>query len=109
MIDRATRAFLDQFFQRTIIQERARLIGLAILQTHVHLLVRTPPRFDLPHLVQLLRGESSYAASRHHGNVLGLRWNKAHAVTTVSPIALPVATAYLAKQNRRHPTEVVTG
>jgi len=109
MVDRATRDFLDEFFRRTIIQERVQLIALAILQSHVHLLVRTPARFDIPHLVQLLKGGSSYAASRHPGNKLGLRWNKAYSVTTISPMALPAALRYLEEQDKRHPGEIVTG
>src|SRR5918996_980089 len=71
MIDQAARDFLVDFFRRTIIRERVELIHLAILKTHVHLLIRTAPRFDLPQLLQLLKGGSSYAASRAPGNILG--------------------------------------
>jgi REP element-mobilizing transposase RayT len=107
MIDAATRDFLTDFFRRTIIRERAELIQIAILKTHVHLLIRTPPRFDLPHLLQLLKGGSSYAASRARGNILGLRWNKAYSVTTVSPRALARAVEYLNSQDARHPDEAI--
>jgi REP element-mobilizing transposase RayT len=64
---------------------RAEIVVLAILRTHVHLLVRTAPRFDLPRLVQFLKGGSSYAASRLPGNILGLRWSREYSATTVSP------------------------
>lgn len=107
MVDPPTREFLEQFFRRTLIQERIQLVALAILQTHVHLLVRLPPSFDLPRLVQLLKGGSSYAASCHPGNILGLRWNKSYSVTTVSPMALPAAIDYLVQQEKRHPDQVV--
>src|SRR6266704_1153201 len=56
-IDVSTRAFLDEFIRRIAIQERVTIVSLGFLQTHVHLLVRTAPRYDLPRLVQLLKGE----------------------------------------------------
>src|SRR6266480_7708248 len=54
MIDRATRDFLGDYFRRTAIHEHADVVVLAILRTHVHLLVRTAPRIDIPRLVQFL-------------------------------------------------------
>ena len=81
--------------------------ALGFLQTHVHLLVRTEPRYDLPRLVQLMKGGSSYAASRQHGNVLGLRWNREYSATSVSPMLLPQAIAYVEGQDSRHPGEAV--
>ena len=85
MIDRPTRAFLDEYFRKIASRERTALITLGFLRTHVHLLIRTGPRFDLSRLVQLLKGGSSYAASRQPDNVLGLRWNREYSVTSVSP------------------------
>src|SRR5438046_10734888 len=62
MIDRATRDFLGDYFRRTAIRERADIVVLAILRTHVHLLVRTAPRIDIPRLVQAVQGRTTYAA-----------------------------------------------
>jgi putative transposase len=107
MIDAATRAFLDEFIRRTAIRERVEVIELAILATHVHIVVRTAPRVDLSRLVQMMKGGSSYAASRVPGNRLGLRWTREYFVTTVSPRVLPEAVEYLRKQNERHSMEVV--
>src|SRR5690349_22221781 len=81
--------------------------ALGFLQTHVHLLVRTEPRYDLPRLVQLMKGGSSYAASRQPGNVLGLRWNRKYSATSVSPMLLPQAIAYVEGQDSRHPGEAI--
>ena len=83
------------------------IVALGFLQTHVHLVVRTTPRYDLPRLVQLLKGGSSYAASRQPGNRLGLRWNREYSVTSVSPGLLPQAVAYVEGQNERHPEEAI--
>ena len=107
MIDTPTRGFLEQFFRRVTITEKVQLVALAILRTHVHLLVRTPARFDLPHLVQVLKGGSSYEASRSPGNRLGLRWSREYSVDSVSPRALPAAIVYLRSQDLHHPGETI--
>jgi|SRR5690242_14511946 len=109
MIDAPTRAFLDEFFRRIAIQERVTIVSLGFLSTHAHLLVRTTPRYDLPRLVQLLKGGSSYAASRQPGNVLGLRWNREYSATSVSPKLLRQTAAYIEGQSRRHPGEAIPG
>jgi len=82
-------------------------VSLGFLRTHAHLLIRTGPRYDLPRLVQLLKGGSSYAASRQPGNVLGLRWNREYSVTSVSPKLVPRAVAYIEGQDDRHPSEAI--
>jgi len=107
MIDAATRAFLDEYFRKIAIQERATLVSVGFLRTHVHVLIRTGPRYDVPRLVQLLKGGSSYAASRQPDNVLGLRWNREYSVTSVSPRLLKAALDYIRGQDGRHPTEAV--
>lgn len=108
MIDGPTRDFLDGFFRRTIIKEGATLVALAFLRSHVHVLLRCGSRIDLGHLVQLLKGGSSYAASRQPDNTLGLRWNRQYSVTTVSPKLLQTAIDYIEAQNSRHPDEKIT-
>jgi putative transposase len=108
MIDRQTRTFLDEYVRRVAIQERVEILAATFLQTHVHLLIRVGPRYDVSHLVQLLKGGSSYAATRQPGNVLGLRWNREYSVTSVSPGLLRKAVLYLQGQDRRHPAEAIT-
>jgi len=107
MIDGPTRQFLDGFFRRTAIQERVRVVALAFLRSHIHLLVQSGPRVDLSRLVQLMKGGSSYAASRQPDNRLGLRWNREYSVTSVSPKLLQNAIDYIEGQNRRHPAEKI--
>jgi REP element-mobilizing transposase RayT len=106
MIDGHTCQFLSEYFRRIAAQERVQIVAVAFLRTHVHLLVRTGPSVALSRFVQLLKGGSSYAASRQPGNVLGLRWNREYSVTSVSPRALQQAIDYVENQARRHPREV---
>jgi REP element-mobilizing transposase RayT len=107
MIDATTRSFLDQYFRRIAVRERVTVVSLSFLRTHVHLLLSVGPRLDLSRLVQLLKGGSSYAASRQPGNILGLRWNKEYSVTSVSPRLLARAVQYIERQNERHPLEAI--
>src|SRR5438552_18368880 len=107
MIDPPTRDFLDAYFRRTAAREHADVVALAILRTHVHMLLRTVPRIDLPRLVQFLKGGSSYAASRLPGHILGLRWSREYSATTVSPKQLAGAIRYIEEQASHHPGEGV--
>ena len=107
MIDSATCAFLNEFLRRTAIRERVEVIELAILATHIHLIIRTTPRIDLSRLVQMMKGGSSYAANNVPRNKLGLRWTREYFVATISPRILPETVQYLRSQNQLHPMEVV--
>ncbi|PYO15338.1 MAG: IS200/IS605 family transposase [Gemmatimonadetes bacterium] len=107
MIDPPTSVFLSQYFRRTAAREHADIVALAILRTHVHMLLRTTPRIDLPRLVQVFKGGSGYAASRLPGNVLGLRWALEYSATTVGPKQLADVIRYIEGRAMRHPGEAV--
>ena len=109
MINAATSTFLEEFFKKTAARQDVEIVDLAILKTHVHMIVRTPPRIDLPRLVQFFKGGSSYAASRHPGNALGLRWAPEYSATTVGPGQLDAVHIYLQKQSAHHPGEGIEG
>lgn len=89
MIDGVTRDFLSDFLRRSAIRERAEVVAIAILQTHVHVLVRSGPKIDLSRLVQLMKGGSSHAGSRLPGNRLGLRWAREYSATAKAPCQCP--------------------
>jgi len=107
MINAPTREFLEEFFKKTAARQDVQIVDLKILKTHVHMVVRTPPRIDLPRLVQFFKGGSSYAASRHAGNVLGLRWAPEYSATSVGPRQLERVRQYLRDQSDHHPGEAI--
>jgi putative transposase len=72
---------------------------------HVHLLLRIPPRVDLPRIVQRLKGASARLGNRESS--VGLRWQKGYLIKTVSPSGLPRVIAYVTNQARRHGEVVV--
>jgi len=93
MIDATTRSFLEEFFRKTASRHDVVIVELAMLKTHVHMVVRTPPRIDLPRLVQFFKGGSSFAASRQPDNVLGRQ--------------LEIVRQYLRNQPNHHPGEAI--
>src|SRR5436190_21677853 len=67
MIDAATKPSLDQFIRKAATQEGVDVVALGIVQTHVHMIVRTGPRIEFARLLQMIKGGSSYAMSRLPG------------------------------------------
>ncbi len=107
MINEPTKSFLDDYFKKTAARQDVQIVDVEILPTHVHMVVRTPPRIDLPRLVQFFKGGSSHAASRLPGNVLGLRWAPEYSATSVGPRQLDTVRQYLRGQANHHPGEAV--
>ena len=107
MIDAATRTFLEAFFKKTAAKQDVEIVDVAMLKTHVHMIIRTPPRIDLPRLVQFFKGGSSFAASRQPDNVLGLRWAAEYSSTSVGPRQLDAVRQYLRNQPQHHPDEAI--
>ena len=107
MINAPTREFLEEFFKKTASRQDVEIVELAMLKTHVHMVIRTPPRIDLPRLVQFFKGGSSFAASRQPGNVLGLRWAPEYSSTSVGPKQLEIVRQYLRDQPNHHPDEAI--
>jgi REP element-mobilizing transposase RayT len=109
LIDADGAAFLRQFLPKAARRYRAQVLAMGIVRDHVHLLLFLDALVDIPTLVQRLKGASARIANRDR--VMGavrLRWAKGYDLRSVSPRAVPAATAYLASQNRRHPAQAIT-
>lgn len=109
MINPPTRDLLLEALRRTAVAERAEILSLAILKTHVHLLVRLPARFDLPHFLQAMKGGSSYVVNRDPSIKIGLRWAPEYSATSVSPRSIARVTKYIETQVEHHPGEGIPG
>src|SRR5881397_2443704 len=107
MINEPTKTFLDDYFKKTAARQDVQIVDVEILRTHVHMVIRTPPRIDLPRLVQFFKGGSSFAASRQPDNVLGLRWAPEYSSTSVGPRQLDTVRQYLQNQPNHHPDEAI--
>jgi REP element-mobilizing transposase RayT len=91
-------------------QERAHILEIGIVTTHLHLLVRIHPSTSLPRLLQRMKGGTAKAVN-WHASVSGpaLRWAKGYSATTVSPRHIEAAASYIRHQHTHHPTEAIPG
>jgi len=109
-IDARTARFLEDFLESVLVQERAQLLAIGMVQTHVHVLIRAHPSTILPRLLQRAKGGSAMAAKRVGlGGSEGLRWAKGYSAQSVSWRALDVVREYVLNQERRHPHEAIDG
>ena len=98
--------FLRRFLLAEAKRHGARVIELGIVRDHVHVVLELPPAFDVPRLVQGLKGASARIANRD--GVAGhesLQWAQGYDLRSVGLRQLPAVVAYVRQQSRRHPRE----
>jgi len=109
LIDSETADWLKTFLSTTCIQERARLLELGMVQTHVHAIARLHPSTQIPKLLQRLKGGSSNAAGKLGLPKSGksLKWDRGYNIESVSPRNLHIARMYVRNQPSHHPDEAI--
>ncbi len=83
------------------------MIALGIVSDHVHMLVELPAVFDLPRMVQGLKGGSSRLVAQELPDERGVCWATGYAAKSVSPGSLKRVTNYLRAQKGRHPDAAI--
>ena len=102
--------FLWRFLRDIARQERAVVLSLGIVRTHVHLLVRLHPTTRIPRLMQRLKGGSAVIATRErHAHPDPLRWSKGYGIVSVSLGAVERVRSYVRSQHLRHPNQAIPG
>jgi len=111
LIDAGLARFLCGFLRAVATQENARILEIGMVQTHVHLVVRTHPTTDLVRLMQRLKGGSAAIAGKERHSTDGnrLRWAKGYSIHSVSPRGVAAARHYLRDQPKHHPDQVIAG
>ena len=111
LIDAGLARFLCAFLRGVAHQERARILEIGIVQTHLHLLLRVHPTTNLSRLLQRLKGGSAAIAGKEQHSTEGhrLRWARGYSIFSVSPRGLIAAREYLRSQPRRHPGLEIPG
>jgi putative transposase len=111
MIDAPRARFLDRYLQAIARQERADLLALGMVTTHVHLLMRIVPVTVVPRMVQRMKGGSSHRAGKEEigGIALPLLWEEGYNLETVSPSARDRIGRYVLGQAEHHPEEAIVG
>src|SRR5437879_4128508 len=90
LIDNGIAEFLCRYLRVVAHQERARVLEIGVVTTHVHVLVRAHPQTDLTRLVQRSKGGSSAIAGKERHSTTGtrLKWNKGYSIVTLGPRSL---------------------
>ncbi len=103
--------FLGRYLRSIARQERAHVLEMGMVTTHLHLLFRTDPQTNLSRLVQRFKGGSAHQANveRLGDGPEGLRWAKGYTLETVSPRTLDAVRQYLRTQPERHPQDAIPG
>ena len=109
LIDARVARFLDRFLRVVARQERAIVLELGLVRSHLHLLIRYHPLTNLPRLLQRLKGASANVASREHHASVPLRWARGYTIESVSRRALSDARGYVRDQAKRHPGDRIEG
>ena len=111
IINRRIAVFLDRLLRSIARQERALILEIGIVTTHVHLLVRAHPMTAIPRLLQRLKGASAALAGKElelppEGQ---LRWAPGYTIQSVSRTSLVNVRNYVRRQPERHPQERISG
>ena len=108
LIDAPAARFLVRYLRAIARQERAHILELGIVQTHVHLLARLHPTTAIPRLLQRWKGGSSAIAAKE-GHTAGrrLRWERGYHIDSVSRRALDAVARYVREQPGHHPDEAI--
>ena len=108
MIGPRERAFLREFLPAEASRPGAGVLAVGMVSDHVHLLLQLPAAFDVPRLVQGLKGASARLASKDAAkSLVGLRWAKGYHAVSVSPGALADTIVYVRTQAQRHPDRAI--
>jgi REP-associated tyrosine transposase len=103
-IGRGTAEFLERQLPLIATQERAEMLAVGIVTTHVHLLLRLHPATIIPRLVQRLKGSTSHGWNAARIGPT-LRWSKGYTAQSVSERALIAVAEYVEDQARHHPDQ----
>ena len=111
LITATVATFLARFLPAIAAQERADLLALGMVTTHIHVLLRLDPSTVIPRLLQRLKGGSAMLAEGEgHCRPGGpLRWAKGYNIESVSPRSIATVAEYLLCQPQHHPRQAIPG
>jgi len=107
LIKPATADFLRRFSLAEAKRHDARVIAMGVVQDHVHLVLQLPAAFDIPRLVQGLKGASARIANRD--GIAGhepLRWAQGYDLRSLGIKQVWSAVQYVREQELRHPERI---
>ena len=100
--------FLCRFLRAMARKERAYVLEIGMVQTHIHVLARVHPAVPISTLVKRLKGGSSAVAAKEGiGGGSHLYWAKGYSVDSVSRRSLATVREYLRRQPLKHSDEAI--
>ena len=78
------------------------ILELAVVPTHVHLVLRTQGSFNLPQALQRLKGSSARILNRGGENDARVYWDPGYDARSIGRRDLAVITRYFDQQARKH-------
>ncbi len=107
LLDKRLAEFLPALLRNMARQEKAHILELGMVSTHIHLLVRLHPTTRLPRLLQRLKGGSARLANQQlcltRPNTL--QWEAGYSIHSLNPRSLERVREYLRGQPEHHPEE----
>ena len=95
--------FLCRFLLEEATRHGARAIEIGVVRDHVHMLLELPATFDVPRMVQGLKGASARLANRDGlAGHTTLRWASGYDLRSVGVSQLRQVAEYVREQKRRH-------
>jgi len=103
LIDASIAAFLEKFLGAECERQGTRMLAVGIVRDHVHLLIELPAAYNVPRLVQGLKGASARIANRDHiARHESLRWAQGYDLRSVGQRQLTTVEAYVRNQPAHH-------
>ena len=103
LVDESVAEFLLRFLLAEAKRHGARVIEIGVVPNHVHLLLQLPPAYDVPRLVQGLKGASARLANRDgFSQNKSLRWETGYDLRSVGIKQLPQVANYVRLQELKH-------
>jgi len=109
LIDLDVAHYLDEHLRIVARQERARVLEIGIVATHVHVLIRLHPNTEIPRLMQRLKGSTSSHLNRPPLNTDAGGWERGYNLQSVSERALHLVASYVRAQPSHHPADAIPG
>ena len=108
MIGSRERNFLRDFLPAASRDHGATVLAVGIVSDHIHMILRLPSEFNIPKLVQRLKGASARIANRDDNvSRTGIRWARGYDLRSISPGNLKAAVRYVEGQANRHPDNAI--
>ena len=103
LISQAVAEFLLRFLLAEAKRHGARVVEIGVVPNHVHMLLELPAAYDVPRLVQGLKGASARLANRDgFSRNKSLRWETGYDLRSVGIKQLPQVANYVRLQELKH-------